>query len=91
MKTKNLTLSEALATGLPFRRQDRHYEWIEPVQAIGRSVVISDVTQPIWEVKREPREWTLYYSTMFGEWKLKPDNVSLVDAVEQIKVREVIE
>jgi hypothetical protein len=92
MKTKNLTLAEALATGRPFKSKNFDY-WIDPNDGKERSFVFSlnELAEPIWEVKSEPREWTLYYSHMTKTWAVKQECMDLSGFSEQVKVREVIE
>ncbi len=90
MKTKNLTLSEALATGLPFRTKMFEH-WITPEPEASYGFTGKELTEPIWEVRPEPREWTLYYSHMTKSWIVKPDDVELQGLSEQVKVREVID
>jgi hypothetical protein len=89
MKTKNLTLSEALATGLPMRKQNT-LAWFNSFPDTAM-FFLKEATEPIWEVKQGPREWTLYYSHMTKSWIVKPDDVELQGLSEQVKVREVIE
>lgn len=85
MKTKNLTLAEAIKTGLPFRKNTMIATWLTKDDVPGISFEVSDLVLSCWEVKREPREWEM--------WASESGNLSLTPVTQwsKIKVREVIE
>lgn len=83
MKTKNLTLAEAIKTGLPFKRADHDYWW-QPNENACFS--IKEIFEPIWEVKREAREfWAEMHSDGIST------NLSGLEIGEKIKLKEVID
>lgn len=94
MKTKNLTLAEAVKTGLPARLQSGDtknqycFYWTES-EILKRHMTFTfqEATEPIWEVKAEPREWTVWEK----DGTLHDTKEGWPHGATKITVREVIE
>jgi hypothetical protein len=97
MKTKNLTLAEAIRTGLPCRVMEQPGEDMPRFgfklqeELLYMQFGYDEATEPIWEVKREPRYWTMFVRGL--EVVVADDlmNTQPPEGWEQIRMREVIE
>ena len=86
MKTKNLTLAEALKTGLPFRQMEGALSLTRMWHCDSNVTVIArDAIEPIWEVKRTAREFSAYINEA-GNLTTTP-----IGSVEKITLREVLD
>jgi hypothetical protein len=87
MKTKNLTLAEAVKTGCPTRKMNASLWWdIEEFSR--RNYSFAEATEPIWEVKAEPREFEV---TRRNGMLLLSLNLEDLKDGEVMKSREVLD
>jgi hypothetical protein len=98
VKTKNLTLAEAIKTGLPFREMRQSSPWSEKIHAMSWLYSFRQATEPIWEVKRKPGEWEV--KAIPRTWEMFECGGQLLRSSEKIpfdcdctliKVREVLD
>lgn len=92
MKTKGLTLKEALESGKPFRRANIVMDWWSPSEYhvehyswTGAYILASD-----YEIKVEPREWDVYVGSSHDVISGR-QFPGVLWQVKSIRVREILE
>jgi len=85
MKTKGLTLKEAIESGKPFRRAGEG-EWYLP-NKLQYWFITKDIFMNDWEIKVEPREWDAWVSGTH----ISDSNMSEYVGWKKIRVREVLD